>query len=124
MIPSLRNANDRLVEIADKFIPLRFGFDRSIVFPPEAIGLAGFQQGFADRDTGSGGEVGLGPVLNNPAALLKKEINLLPRPLFWGHGWARAAASVQRKSLGLARNRKFGGRNRIDASVRITDAMP
>jgi hypothetical protein len=27
MIPSLRDANDRLVEIAGKSIPLRFGLD-------------------------------------------------------------------------------------------------
>jgi hypothetical protein len=51
------------------------------------------QQSFANRDTWSSGETGLRPILNNPAGLLKEEINLLPSPLFGGHGWPRPASS-------------------------------
>ena len=48
----------------------------------KAVGLAGFQQGSTDDGTRSSGEIGLGPVLNNPTALLEEEINLLASPFF------------------------------------------
>jgi hypothetical protein len=36
------------------------------------------QCGFSDRDTRSGGEIGLRSVVNDPAGLLKEQIDLLP----------------------------------------------
>jgi hypothetical protein len=42
MIPSLRNANDRLVEITGKSIPLRFGLYRSDRFAASEEKVVGF----------------------------------------------------------------------------------
>jgi hypothetical protein len=102
-------------EIAGKSIPLRFGLDGRDRFPAseqEVVGLARHQQGFADRDTRSSGEICLRSILNDPTRLLEEEINLLASPLFWGH-WAREAGSGTRKRLVSLRNRSFEGRNRI-----------
>jgi hypothetical protein len=52
-------------------------------------------------------------VLNNPAALLEKEVNLLPSPLFWGHGWARAAGLGTENARRILRNRSLEARNLI-----------
>jgi hypothetical protein len=48
--------------------------------------VAGFQHGFADGDSKTGGEVYFGAILNNPTGLLKQEINLLTGPFFGCHG--------------------------------------
>jgi hypothetical protein len=97
-------------EIAGKPIPLRFGLAAS---EKKVISLATFQQGFPNRNSRSSGEIGFGPVLSDLAALLEEKINLLPSPLFWGHGWAKTASSVTEKTPWTVGNRRFGGRNLI-----------
>ena len=49
-----------------------------------AVSLTLTQHSFADRDSRSSSKIGLGPILNNPAALLEEEINLLPEPFVRG----------------------------------------
>jgi hypothetical protein len=46
----------------------------------------------------------LGSILNDLAALLEEEIDLLASPLFWSHGWAVAAGSSIKKSRRILRN--------------------
>jgi hypothetical protein len=83
MIPSLTNANDQLIVIAGKSMPLRFRPFRSLSRQRRrGSGLARNQKAFTDGDTRSSGEIGLRPILNDPAALLEEVINLLPSPLF------------------------------------------
>jgi hypothetical protein len=110
MIPSLTNANDRLVENAGKSIPFRFGLNRGDRFPvreQQVVGLASFQKGFPNCDSGSSGEISLGSILNNPTALLEEEINLLPSPFFWGHIGGRSAGSGTEKSRRVDWNRRY-----------------
>jgi hypothetical protein len=79
----------------------------------KAVGLAGFQQGSTDDDTRSSGEIGLGPVLNNPTALLEEEINLLASPLFWG-SWVGQEQRVQlQRDRLLSWGQDIGGNDRI-----------
>jgi len=72
-------------------------WQRKCFVAPVQVSPTSLQQGFADRDSRSSGEIGLGPILNNPAGLLEEEINLLPSPFFGSHGWARAAGSGTEK---------------------------
>ena len=85
------------------------------------MGFAAFQQSFSDRDSRSSAEIRLGPILNNPTGLLEEEINLLPSPLFWSHGWARPVGSVAEKSPCVVGNHTRGGRNRIGYSTTIIE---
>jgi hypothetical protein len=99
-----------------KRISFRFGLNRGDGFATseqQVVGFAGFSKGLQGSKHRASGEIGFRPVLNNPTALLEEEINLLPSPLFWGHGWARTAGSVTEKSRHVAWSRKFGGRDRI-----------
>lgn len=65
------------------------------------------------------GEIGLRPILNDPAALLKQEIDLLPSPFFWGHEGARPGPSVATELISVAGSRSFGG-GRIRLQVENT----
>jgi hypothetical protein len=56
-----------LFEIAGQRIPSGFASTVAIALPPATL-----QHYFADRDTRSSDEIGLGPILNNPAALLEE----------------------------------------------------
>jgi hypothetical protein len=121
MTPSRTNENDRLVEIAGKSIPLGFGLNRCYRFAAsekQIVSLAGFQEGFTDRDSRSSGEIGLGSILNNPAGLLEEKINLLSSPLFGGHIGGRPAGSGTEKSRRVDWNRRVEGRDCIGITPR------
>jgi hypothetical protein len=81
MIPSLRNANDRLAAIAGSVRPSGSASTvaiASLASEKQVIGLSGFLIGLRGWRHRSGGKAGFGPILNDPAALLEEEINLLP----------------------------------------------
>jgi hypothetical protein len=84
--------------------PSRFGLNRGDRFPAseqEVVSLAAFKQGLADGVSRSSDEIDLGPILNDPAGLLKEEINLLPSPLFGSHDGASTTSGARISRLEL-----------------------